>query len=71
MNPTLSLVPLDREINKTLRELKKKKKHEKQAHKQHIGSTSNPHNSSVASNHHILDQHIIMAERQEDHRERE
>ena len=63
MNPTTSLVPLDKEINKTLRELKKKKKQEKQAHKQPIGSTSNPQNSSVASNHTILDQHFIMAER--------
>ena len=71
MNPTSSLVPLDREINKTLRELKKKKKHEKQARKQPIGSTFNPPNSSVASNHTLLDQHFIMAERREDHREHE
>ena len=71
MNPTTSLVPLDREINKTLRELKKKKKHEKQASKQPVGSTSNPQNSSVASNNTFLDQHFIMAERREDHREHE
>ena len=71
MNPTTSLVPLDREINKTLRELKKKKKHEKQASKQPVGSTSKPHNSSVASNTTVLDQHFIMAERREDHREHE
>ena len=71
MNPTTSLVPLDREINKTLRELKKKKKHEKQASKQPVGSTSHPQNSSVASNNTFLDQHFIMAERREDHREHE
>ena len=71
MNPTTSLVPLDREINKTLRELKKKTKHEKQASKQPVGSTSNPQNSSVASNNTLLDQHFIMAERQEDQREHE
>ena len=71
MNPTTSLVPLDREINKTLRELKKKKKHEKQASKQPVGFTSNPQNSSVASNNTFLDQHFIMAERREDHREHE
>ena len=71
MYPTTTLVPLNREINKTLRELKKKKKQEKQAHKQHIGCTSNPQNSPIASNHTILDQHFMMAESQEDHRERD
>ena len=71
MNPTTSLVPLDREINKTLRELKKKTKHEKQASQQPVGYTSNPQNSSVASNNTFLDQHFIIVERRDDHREHE
>ena len=71
MIPNTTLVPLNREINKTLRELKKKKKQERQAHKQHQASTSQPHTSPLAYNHTILDKHFIMAERQDAHREHE
>ena len=68
MRPNLPLVPLNPEIEKSISKVRAKRRKDK---KQASASTSQPHTSPLHSHHTILDNHIIMAERQEAHREHE
>ena len=72
MRPNIPLVPLNPEIEKSISKIRAKRRKDKTKAK---ASTSQPHTSPLASHHTILDNHIIMAERQDarnhDHEHRE